>query len=316
MDNDDSTSADYSSRTQEQPEREPQEESGYPQSRRFGRLRSLFGRKRDLTNGGTSPVLVDLQGVEQVLEEDEHKMIRSIIKLDQTMVREIMVPRVDIVALDVNVPLSEVIKAIIDHGLSRIPLYQDTIDEIVGVVYAKDLLRLWGQSDSPVNLKEVARKAHFVPETKRVDELLHEFREKRVHMAVVVDEYGGVAGLVSLEDLLEEIVGEIEDEFDIGESNIEVISPNEVIADARVNIGQLNEALSLTIEGDDFDTIGGFIFHHLGQIPSPGEEIQANGVKMSVLSTTGRRIRKVKVSKLPNTFEEEQRAAESPNAAP
>ena len=228
MDNDDSPDTDYNRDLQRQSGQESQEEVRPTGTRRFGRLRSLFGRKRDLTNGGTSPVLVDLQGVEQVLEEDEHKMIRSIIKLDQTMVREIMVPRVDIVALDVKDPLAEVIKTIIDHGLSRIPLYQDTIDEVVGVVYAKDLLRLWGQSDSPVDLKEIARKPHFVPETKRVDELLQEFREKRVHMAIVVDEYGGVAGLVSLEDLMEEIVGEIEDEFDIGESHIDVISPTEV----------------------------------------------------------------------------------------
>ena len=184
------------------------------------------------------------------------------------MVREIMVPRVDIVALDVKDPLAEVIKTIIDHGLSRIPLYQDTIDEVVGVVYAKDLLRLWGQSDSPVDLKEIARKPHFVPETKRVDELLQEFREKRVHMAIVVDEYGGVAGLVSLEDLMEEIVGEIEDEFDIGESHIDVISPTEVVADARVSIGQLNEALSLAIEGDDFR------HHRWVHIPPAGQNPQ------------------------------------------
>ena len=254
------------------------------------------------------PVLVDA-GVEQVLEEDERQMIRSIIKLDQTVAREIMVPRIDVVALDANSSLLEVVRTIIEHGFSRIPIYEETIDNIVGVLYAKDLLRLWGKDDASVDLRQIVRKAHFIPETKRVDELLQEFRGKRVHMAIVVDEYGGVAGLVSLEDLMEEIVGEIEDEFDAGTPQIERLSPTEVIIDARVSIDQLNETLSLDIRGKDFDTIGGFILDRLGKIPVPGNEIQADGFKVSVLSTTGRRIRKVKISKAPQT-EEEQALAE------
>ncbi|MFQ5934310.1 MAG: hemolysin family protein [Dehalococcoidia bacterium] len=276
----------------------------------FGRLRSLFGRKRAPTNGSQSTILVNTEGVEEVLEEDEQLMIRSIIKLDQTLVREIMVPRTDVVAMDVNTSLSDMIRVVIERGFSRIPIYEGTIDNIIGVLYAKDLLRLWGQSDEKLDVQEVARKPHFVPETKRVDELLQEFRQKRVHMAIVVDEYGGVAGLVSLEDLMEEIVGEIEDEFDIGETQIEKISSSEVIVDARMGIDQLNEALSLNIQGEDFDSIGGFILDALGHIPSPGDTIQADGFAISVLSTTGRRIRKVKITKTTSPEEEPQEPTE------
>ena len=136
--------------------------------------------------------------------------------------------------------------------------------------YAKDILRYWGQSGDGLSLTQIARSPHFIPETKRVDELLQEFRKKRVHMAIVVDEYGGVAGLVSLEDLMEEIVGEIEDEFDTGTPQIETIGPHEVIMDAAVSIDDLNDALSLDIQGEDFDTVGGFIFDRLGKIPIPG----------------------------------------------
>lgn len=269
----------------------------------LGKLFSLFKRRRNASNGNPPTILVDAEGVEEVLEEDERKMIRSIIRLDETVAREIMVPRIDIVALDVDSPFPDVIRTIIERGFSRIPIFQETIDNVIGVLYAKDLLRLWDRHEGAVDLRKIVRKPHFIPETKRVDELLQEFREKRVHMAIVVDEYGGVAGLVSLEDLMEEIVGEIEDEFDVGEPQIESINSGEVILDAGVSIDQLNEMLSLGIQGEDFDTVGGFIYDRLGKIPSPGDEVQADGFTISVLSTTGRRIRKVKITKAQQTEE-------------
>ena len=264
----------------------------------LGKLISLFRRNRHASQDPPPAILVDTEGHEQILEEDESQMVRSIIALDETMAREIMVPRIDVVALDVNTSLSNVVRTIIERGFSRIPIYEDTIDNIVGVLYAKDILRFWGQPDDKLDIRKIARTPHFIPETKRIDELLQEFRDKRVHMAIVVDEYGGVAGLVSLEDLVEEIVGEIEDEFDTGEPQIETISPNEVIMDAGVSIDLLNETLSLDIQGEDFDSIGGFIYDRLGKIPSPGDEIRADGFVVSVLSTTGRRIRKVKIVKV------------------
>ena len=263
----------------------------------WGRLLSLFGRARR-SGDDAAPTFVDEEGQVQSLEEDETQMVRSILDLDKTLAREIMVPRIDIVALDVKASLSELVRTVIEAGVSRIPIYENTIDNIIGVVYAKDVLKYWGQPDTGPSLDQIARPPHFIPETKRVDELLQEFRKKRVHIAIVVDEYGGVAGLVSLEDLMEEIVGEIEDEFDIGTPQIETVGPDAVIMDAAVSIDDLNEALSLDIQGEDFDTVGGFIFDRLGKIPVPGDEIQEDGFLVSVLTTTGRRIRKVKISRV------------------
>ncbi|MEE9199500.1 MAG: hemolysin family protein [Dehalococcoidia bacterium] len=290
----------------------PREEAKAASGGQHSRLFSLFRRRRKESGDQLSAILLDGDGVEEVLEEDERQMIRSIIKLDQTIAREIMVPRIDVVAMDVNSSLSDVVRTVIEHGYSRIPIYGDTIDNIIGVLYAKDLLRLWGRDDESVDLRQVARKPHFIPETKRVDELLQEFREKRVHMAIVVDEYGGVAGLVSLEDLVEEIVGEIEDEFDVEEPQMERLSPTEVIMDARESIDRLNEALSLDIRGQDFDTIGGLVYDRLGKIPGPGDEIEADGFKISVISTTGRRIRKVKITKAPQVEVEEPQGEQAP----
>ena len=264
----------------------------------MGWLLALFGRSRR-SGDEPAPTFVDEEGQVQSLEEDESQMVRSILDLDKTLAREIMVPRIDIVALDAKSSVTELVRTVIDAGVSRIPIYENNIDNVVGVVYAKDVLRYWGQSGDGLSLTQIARSPHFIPETKRVDELLQEFRKKRVHMAIVVDEYGGVAGLVSLEDLMEEIVGEIEDEFDIGTPQIETISPGEVIMDAAVSIDDLNEALSLDIQGEDFDTVGGFIFDRLGKIPVPGDEIREDGFLVSVLTTSGRRIRKVKITRAP-----------------
>lgn len=269
----------------------------------LGRLASLFGFIRK-PNEDAAPTFVDEEGQVQSLEEDETQMVRSILDLDKTLAREIMVPRIDIVALDVKSSLSELVRTVIEAGVSRIPVYENTIDNVVGVVYAKDVLRYWSQPDEGLTLDQIARAPHFIPETKRVDQLLQEFRKKRVHMAIVVDEYGGVAGLVSLEDLMEEIVGEIEDEFDIGTPQIEAVGPDEVIMDAAVSIDDLNDALSLDIQGEDFDTVGGFIFDRLGKIPVPGDEIREDGFLVSVLTTMGRRIRKVKISRVSATVDD------------
>lgn len=274
-----------------------------PKGRLFRRLTSIFGLLRKPVED-SAPTFVDEEGQVQSLEEDETQMVRSILDLDKTLAREIMVPRIDIVALDAKSSLTELVRTVIEAGVSRIPIYENTIDNVVGVVYAKDVLKYWGQPDNGPSLDQIARAPHFIPETKRVDELLQEFRKKRVHMAIVVDEYGGVAGLVSLEDLMEEIVGEIEDEFDFEAPQMETVGPDEVIMDAAVGIDALNEALSLDIQGEDFDTVGGFVFDRLGRIPVPGDEIREDEFLVSVLTTTGRRIRKVKISKVTASAEE------------
>lgn len=242
--------------------------------------------------------LVELEETGAPIEEEEREMIRGVIHLADRTVREIMVPRIDIVAVEVNASLDDVLRLITTRGYSRIPVYEDTIDNIVGVVYAKDLIRLLAQG-TRAPIREVMRPPHFVPESKRVDELLAELRNSRVHIAIVVDEYGGTAGLVTIEDLLEEIVGEIQDEYDVEEATIERVAEDEAIVDARVSLDAVNELFDLDLESEDYDTIGGFVYHHLGKVPAPGDEFQADGLSLQVLSVAGRRIRKLRVRKLP-----------------
>ena len=194
---------------------------------------------------------------------------------------------------------------IIERGFSRIPLYEKNADAIVGIVYAKDLFRYLADSALPPRLQDVARPAFFVPESKPVDDLLTDMRKRRVHMAIVVDEYGGTAGLVTIEDMLEEIVGEIEDEYDSVEENILRVSENEAIVDGRVSIDELNELFHTTVEPGDFDTIGGCVFHRLGRVPTVGDEVETDGLKLNVLSLDGHRIKRVRITLQPRPLEVE-----------
>jgi CBS domain containing-hemolysin-like protein len=232
------------------------------------------------------------------LEADQNEMIRSIFDLEETTAREIMVPRVDIVAAEKNTTIDELIDLMFGAGFSRIPIYQDTIDNIVGVVNAKDLLNLLKQGKQSVDLEQVTRPAYFIPESKKVDELLREFKEKRVTQAIVVDEYGGTAGLVSIKDVLEEIVGEIADEYDVSQPQIERLSMSEAVLDAKLSIDALNEEFKVGLEAEGFDTVGGLVLHQLGRMASAGDEIKVDGLLFAVLSTLGRRIQKIKVTKL------------------
>ncbi|MBI2887529.1 MAG: HlyC/CorC family transporter [Chloroflexi bacterium] len=228
------------------------------------------------------------------LEDQEREMIRGIIEMETTSARELMVPRIDIVAVEADASLEEATAKVVLHGFSRLPIYDETLDNIVGVVYAKDLLRAMSGAEVRPALRDLARTPHFIPETKKIDELLKEFKEQRVHMAIVVDEYGGTAGLVSLEDLIEEIVGEIEDEYDRGEDTIDRVSQHEAVLDARVSIDDLNELFGTEIAPQDFDTVGGLVYAQLGRIPAVGDQVRVDGLTISVLSTLGRRIKKVR----------------------
>jgi putative hemolysin len=232
-----------------------------------------------------------------LIDEDERKMIRSVMALEDTTAREIMVPRIDIVAAPSDSSFEEIAKAIVERPYSRIPIFEDTIDNIVGVVYAREVLGYLANSDKPTDVKAVARPPYFVPESKKVDELLTEMRRNKLSIAIVVDEYGGTAGLVTIEDLIEEIVGEIADEFDIEEEPIHRVSDSEAILDARVSIDALQELFGLQVEEGDFDTVGGFVFNHLGKMPSVGEEIRVDGLVVRVLSVSGRRIKRLRVIK-------------------
>jgi CBS domain containing-hemolysin-like protein len=195
----------------------------------------------------------------------------------------------------------DVVDRIVESGHSRVPLFDGTIDNIIGVVYAKDLLRFLRDGSQTAPVRPLAREASYVPETKKVDDLLHEMQQTRVHVAIVVDEYGGTAGLITIEDLIEEIVGEIRDEYDVEEAMIEEVSDHEALFDARVSIRDVNDTLDLDIEDEDFDTLGGLLYHELGKVPNVGDEVRIDGAVVTVLSTTGRRVRKVRVTKVTPT---------------
>jgi len=206
---------------------------------------------------------------DEPLDEREVRMIRGVVQLDKTTAREIMVPRVDMVAAELVTPLVQLASQMVESGHSRLPIYEGSLDQIQGIAYARDVLgRLSHGGETPRILTgDVIRPALFIPESKTLAELLSEFQQRQVHVAIVIDEYGGVSGLVTIEDLLEEIVGEIEDEFDVGEPQIKAISDNEFLMDARVSIDQLEELLHVAVEGDGFDTVGGFVYQRLGKMP-------------------------------------------------
>ena len=235
---------------------------------------------------------------DQPVDEREARMIRGVVRLDQTTAREIMVPRGDMVAVDIGTSIAELADQMIKGGHSRIPVFRGDTDHVEGIAYARDVLRhlALGEQPSTAAVETVVRPALYIPESKTLEELLSEFQQRRVHMAIVVDEYGGVSGLVTIEDLLEEIVGEIQDEFDVAEPEIEVVGDKVFEMDARVSVDQLNELLSVSVEGEGFDTLGGFVYQRLGKMPSPGDSVEYDGLKIEVMSTTGRRLKRLKVT--------------------
>jgi len=230
-----------------------------------------------------------------VIEEEEKEMINAIFDMGDTLAREIMVPRIDVLALDVSTPLPQAVDAVLAVGHSRVPIYQGNIDNVLGLLYAKDLLRAWKDAGQGGKLGDLMRPAYFAPETKKVDQLLADLQQKRIHMAIVVDEYGGTAGIVTLEDIVEEIVGDIRDEYDVDEESLfERINDGEYIFDARINLDDVNELLNLSLPTSESDSLGGFIYGQLGHVPSAGEKVPADQATFEVLSVTGRRIRKVR----------------------
>jgi magnesium and cobalt exporter, CNNM family len=240
-------------------------------------------------------LMVEVSEEEGVVEEEERAMIDNIFELNDTTVREVMVPRIDIVAIRADATVAEATRMVLEGGQSRVPVYEETLDEIVGLLYAKDLLRAMaaGQPSRPV--RELVRKPYFVPETKRLDDLLRELQKQRVHLAIVVDEYGAVAGLVTIEDLVEEIIGDIQDEYDTEEQLFERVGENEFIVDAKISVGDFSELVGRELPEGEYDTLGGFVYAQLDKIPTIGDTIRFEDLTITVLDTKGRRVRKVKV---------------------
>ncbi len=229
------------------------------------------------------------------VEEEERRMIRGIIGLEDKTAREVMVPRIDIVATEAEASVAEAARLATERGFSRIPAHGESIDDIAGIAYAKDLLEalITGRDDAP--LRALLRDPVFIPESKRADQLLTEMRANRTHLAIVVDEYGGTAGLITIEDLIEEIVGEIEDEYDVAAPALEQISEDEVLLDASMPAEALDDIFGYEAESEDFDTIGGFVIHALGRLPAVGDEVRVDGLRLRVLSMSGRRLRRLRV---------------------
>ncbi|MGK2965292.1 MAG: hemolysin family protein [Tepidiformaceae bacterium] len=243
--------------------------------------------------------LVEREEAAGGVEEEERRMIRGIIDLEDKSAREIMVPRIDIAAVDIDDDLTAASQMINERGFSRVPVYRESIDDVVGILYAKDLLRALTNGNGTARLAGLLRQPVFIPESKRLDQLLTEMRSTRTHLAIVVDEYGGTAGLVTIEDLLEEIVGEIEDEYDISQPTMEMISEDEVVLDAGAPTDILDELFGYEVESEDFDTVGGFVIHQLGRVPAVGDEVMVDGLQLRVLSMSGRRVRRIRISRVP-----------------
>jgi CBS domain containing-hemolysin-like protein len=240
---------------------------------------------------------VDVALEDEIIEREERALIHSIIEFGDTVTREVMVPRPDMVAVEGGGKVGDVMEVAIAAGYSRIPVYEQGIDDVIGVVYTKDLMRAEreGRTEEPV--RTLVREAHFVPETKRVSELMREMQREKFHMAIVIDEYGGTAGLVTLEDLIEELVGEIVDEFDVEEAQIERLPGGVYRVNARMPIDEVNELLHANLPSGDWDTIGGLLFSELGHVPSEGEAVEVDGYRLIAEKVQGRRIGRVRIER-------------------
>jgi CBS domain containing-hemolysin-like protein len=243
--------------------------------------------------------LVDVAEKEDAIEQEERELIHSIFEFGDSVVSEVMVPRPDMVTARADATLDEALQIIIEAGYSRIPIYEGDHDNIVGVLYAKDLLKRVHESNSNLKVSALARAPLFVPELKKLSDLLKEMQEQRVHMAIVVDEYGGTAGLVTIEDLIEEIVGEIVDEYDQEEPLVEPIDDVTIRVDAKMSIDDVNELLGVDLPHDEWNTVGGLVYGLTGRVPIQGETVKFNSLEFRTERVTGRRIQKVVITKGP-----------------
>jgi CBS domain containing-hemolysin-like protein len=234
---------------------------------------------------------------EGTIEEEEKDLIHSIFEFGDTIVREVMVPRPDIVAIEADRPLRDVQVLVLQHGYSRLPVFDDDMDNVVGFVYAKDVLKAIHQGKQDMPLREVCRPAHFVPESKKAADLLREMQRGKFHVALVTDEYGSVSGLVTLEDLLEELVGEIEDEYDRAEPEIAQVGEGVYRVDGKVGIDEINELLDVQLPDEEWDTVGGLMLGLLGSIPEEGQDVTFQGLVFKAERVNGRRIAKVLISR-------------------
>ncbi|WP_231701762.1 hemolysin family protein [Crassaminicella thermophila] len=243
--------------------------------------------------------LVDVGEEAGIIERDEREMINSIFEIGDIEVTEVMVPRIDMIYIEEETTLEEALNVVIDYGYSRIPVIKDTVDNVIGILYAKDLLVYSkNKNELKFDILKLIREAYYVPESKKVSDLLKEMQKEKVHIAIVLDEYGGTLGLVTIEDILEEIVGDILDEYDNEIDLIEQSGENSLIVNAKASIEEINEVLAVNLPEEKYDSIGGFVFNLLGRIPVKGDEILLDDLKIKVLNVQNRRIKQLEIQKI------------------
>ncbi len=240
---------------------------------------------------------VEISEEEGVIKEEEKRLIHHIFEFGDTIVREVMMPRPDMVCISETVPLNEALEIVVNEGHSRFPVWQDNVDNIVGILYARDLLGMVAKKTMDAKVKDLMRPAIFVPETKRVADLLREIQQERVHLAVVIDEYGSTAGLVTMEDLLEEIVGEIYDEYDSAVDEIETLGEGRLRVDGRAPVDDVSEYFRIELDYPEVDSIGGLMLELFGRVPSRGENIESDGLMFKIEKVTGKRVRTVMITR-------------------
>ena len=242
--------------------------------------------------------IVEFESEEGAIEEEKKEMISGIFEFSDTTVREVMVPRIDVVSAEMTTDVKDIISIVTEAGFSRIPIFRETIDNIEGILYAKDLLKLLVEPGKDWKIDEIMREPYFVPENKKIDEMMKEFKRRKIHIAIVVDEYGGTAGLITLEDLLEEIVGEIQDEYDIEEEQLYRWTDSDtLLTDAKIDIHDLNEAINSDLPDEGFETLAGLIYSMLGSIPTKGETLEVDNLKFIIEDVQGNRISRVRIIK-------------------
>ncbi|MCQ2573413.1 MAG: hemolysin family protein [Treponema sp.] len=251
----------------------------------------MFGKKKKKSRASDAEALQ-----QEILNEEKQDMIQGVEDLSTTAVKEVMVPRIDVEFVSVDTPQDELLQKIVASGHSRFPVYSDSIDNVIGVLYVKDILKVFA-SGEVLDLKKIIRKAYFVPESKRIDSLLREFKRHHLHIAIAIDEYGGISGIITMEDIIEEIVGDIQDEFDKEHEDILTVGENIWLCDARVDLDDLNEKMEADFPNEEFDSLGGFVFDIFGKVPVKYEKASWKNYDFIVQDMEGHRINVIKVIK-------------------
>ena len=262
------------------------------------RIKGMFSAKDSSHLEKEIQSIIDAGEEDGLIDPQSGEMIQSILEFRDTIVREVMIPRTEMVAIQSDTPIEEIIGLITRYGHTRMPLYSGSVDNIVGILNVKDLLKFWSKPVSENDILSILRKPYYIPETKNTHLLLHELKQRKYHMAIVIDEYGGTSGLVTLEDLIEEIVGEIHDEHDAGEKGIVELPDGDILADGRTEIEKIEDHFDIRFPEGEFETLGGLILHEIRKIPVTGETVRIENLDMVVESADERSIKKVRIKRL------------------